>query len=65
MINSKKCTEGIRMFPDRYQILGHKLDGGMGSVHLCYDQTLERKVAIKVIHNPKMSGESLMRSTLF
>lgn len=41
------------MFPDRYQILGHTLDGGMGSVHLCYDQTLERKVAIKVIHNPK------------
>ncbi|MDD2179968.1 serine/threonine protein kinase [Acidovorax sp. D2M1] len=37
--------------PDRYQISGAALAGGMGSVHPCQDAVLERKVAIKVIRD--------------
>lgn len=37
--------------PDRYQISGAALAGGMGSVHPCRDAVLERKVAIKVIQD--------------
>lgn len=37
--------------PDRYQFSGDVLAGGMGSVHLCLDSVLDRKVAIKVIHD--------------
>lgn len=36
--------------PDRYEQTGDSLDGGMGSVIPCRDKTLERAVAIKVIH---------------
>lgn len=35
--------------PDRYQVSGAALAGGMGSVHPCQDKVLDRKVAIKVI----------------
>ena len=37
--------------PDRYQISGATLAGGMGTVHPCQDSILDRKVAIKVIQN--------------
>ncbi len=37
--------------PARYQISGAALAGGMGSVHPCQDAVLDRKVAIKVIHD--------------
>lgn len=36
--------------PDRYEPTGDPLDGGMGSVLPCKDRTLQRDVAIKVIH---------------
>lgn len=36
--------------PDRYEPTGDPLDGGMGSVIPCKDRTLQRDVAIKVIH---------------
>ena len=37
--------------PNRYQPTGEKSDGGMGSVIICDDKVLERRVAIKIIHN--------------
>ena len=37
--------------PPRYQPTGESSDGGMGSVFICDDKVLERKVAIKFIHN--------------
>lgn len=36
--------------PDRYEPTGAAADGGMGSVIVCTDQVLERRVAIKTIH---------------
>lgn len=35
--------------PDRYELLGSPMDGGMSSVFPYRDKTLERKVALKVI----------------
>lgn len=35
--------------PDRYELLGDSMDGGMSSVFPYRDRTLERKVALKVI----------------
>jgi len=37
--------------PTRYKPVGSTLHGGMGSVSICYDEVLERQVAIKFIHS--------------
>lgn len=36
-------------FPDRYQFIGPKMEGGFGDVYVCLDTVLNRTVAIKVI----------------
>lgn len=37
------------VLPDRYEIKGDPMSGGMGSVIVCRDNFLERQVAIKVL----------------
>ncbi|HEX4131448.1 MAG TPA: serine/threonine-protein kinase [Pirellulales bacterium] len=39
------------LLPDRYQVAGDALDGGMGSVIPCKDTVLSRDVAIKVLQS--------------
>jgi serine/threonine protein kinase len=39
------------VLPERYEIVGEPLDGGMGTVFHCKDKVLERSVALKIIHD--------------
>ena len=39
------------VLPERYEIVGEPLDGGMGTVFHCKDKILERSVALKIIHD--------------
>lgn len=46
---------------NRYRIEGHLGKGGMGTVYLAYDQTLELQVAVKENLNPNPESENQFR----
>jgi len=46
---------------DRYRIERRIGAGGMGEVYAAYDPKLERRVAVKLLHHQRDSGEALMR----
>lgn len=41
----------MHLLPERYKSVGTTLSGGMGSVTICDDEVLERRVAIKFIYS--------------
>lgn len=49
---------------ERYRILGQPVSGGMGSVFAAHDQTLERKVAIKLMRGSGQAGGIVDRGRL-
>jgi tetratricopeptide (TPR) repeat protein len=47
----------------RYRLLHRIGEGGMGAVHAAYDDRLDRKIAIKLIH-PSRSGNAQLRARM-